>query len=70
VDLPQVLLNAELYGLVLAPKLKKGYPQNLGGQFATPEVNVVAFISNLGPICNPKMLKVGSKFFWALPPLV
>jgi len=27
VDLPQVLLNAELYGLVLARRLKKGYHQ-------------------------------------------
>jgi hypothetical protein len=27
VDLPQVLINAELYGLVLAPRLKKGYHQ-------------------------------------------
>ncbi len=35
-----------------------------------PEVNVLAFISNLGPICNPKMLKVGPKFFWALTPSV
>jgi hypothetical protein len=25
--LPQVLINAELYGLVLAPRLKKGYHQ-------------------------------------------
>jgi hypothetical protein len=26
-NLPQVLINAELYGLVLAPRLKKGYHQ-------------------------------------------
>jgi hypothetical protein len=26
-DLPQLLINAELYGLVLAPRLKKGYHQ-------------------------------------------
>jgi len=63
-DLPQVLINAELYGLVLAPRLKKGYHQILVGQFATPVVNFLAFISNLGPIRNPKMLKVGPKFFW------
>jgi hypothetical protein len=32
-----------------------------------PDVNVVAFISNLGPICNPKMLKVGPKVLhWIL----
>jgi hypothetical protein len=28
-----------------------------------PDINVLAFISNLGPICNPKMLKVDPKFF-------
>jgi hypothetical protein len=53
-------------------------PSNLGDQFATlggqfmfqhlnkyPDIiNVVAFISNLGPICNPKMLKVGPEFFF------
>jgi hypothetical protein len=54
----------------LAPRLKKEYPSNLGGQFATFGTNVPAFISNLGPICNPKMLKVGPKFFWALTPSV
>ncbi len=64
VNLPRVLINAELYGLVLAPRLKKGYPSNLRGQFATPGVNVLAFSSNLGPIRNPKILKVGPKFFW------
>jgi len=32
-------------------------------QFATLVVNVVAFISNLGPDKKPKMLKVGPKFF-------
>jgi hypothetical protein len=26
-NLPEVLTNAELYGLVLAPRLKKGYHQ-------------------------------------------
>jgi hypothetical protein len=26
-NLPQVLINAELYGLVLAPRLEKGYHQ-------------------------------------------
>jgi hypothetical protein len=43
---------------------------NLGGQFATPGANVPAFISILGPICNPKMLKVGPKFILALTPSV
>jgi hypothetical protein len=36
--------------------------------YSYPDVNVLAFISNLGPICNPKMLKVGPKIFrpWLL----
>jgi hypothetical protein len=66
-NLPQVLINAELYGVVLGTKAGKRIPSNLGGQNLQPlgpDVNVVAFISNLGPICNPKMLKVGPKFFW------
>jgi hypothetical protein len=34
----------------------------LGDQFANPlGANVLPFISNLGPICNQKMLKVGLK---------
>jgi hypothetical protein len=32
---PKLLLNAELYELVLAPKAGKRIPSNLGGQFAT-----------------------------------
>jgi len=48
----------------IGPKAEKRIPSNLGGQFATPGVNVLALISNLGPIPNPKMLKVGPKFFW------
>ncbi len=50
---PKLLINAELYGLVLAPKAEKRIPSNLGG-----------------PVCNPKMLKVGPKFFLALTPSV
>jgi hypothetical protein len=36
-NLPQVLKNAELYGLVLAPRLKQGIPSNLamGGTLST-----------------------------------
>jgi hypothetical protein len=33
---PKLPINAELYGLVLAPKLKKGYHQIWEAQFATP----------------------------------
>jgi hypothetical protein len=32
-------VNAELYGLVLDPRLRKRIPSNLGGQFATPGAN-------------------------------
>jgi len=49
---------------LIGPKAEKRIPTNLGGQFATVGANVPAFISNLGPICNPKMLKVGPKIFW------
>jgi hypothetical protein len=37
----------ELYGLVLAPRLKKRIPPNLGSQFATLDANVPAFINIL-----------------------
>jgi hypothetical protein len=47
------------------PNAEKRIPSHMGGQFVTPGVNVVVFISNLGPIRNPKMLKVGPKFFWS-----
>jgi hypothetical protein len=60
---PKLQINAELYGLVLAPRLKKRIPSNLGSQFATLGANVPAFISNLGPNDKPKMLKVGPEFF-------
>jgi hypothetical protein len=44
---PKLLINAELYGLVLGPRLKKRIPLNLGSQFATLGSNVPAFINNL-----------------------
>ncbi len=44
---PKLLINAELYGLVLAPRLKKEVSLNLGGQFATLGANVSAFINIL-----------------------
>jgi hypothetical protein len=47
----------------IGPKAEKRTPSNLGGQFATLVVNVLAFISNLGPSRNPTMLKVEPKFF-------
>jgi len=56
--------------MVLAPRLKKRIPSNLGSQFATLVANVVAFISNLGPDKNSKMLKLGPQVFSALTPSV
>jgi hypothetical protein len=44
---PKLLINAELCGLVLAPRLKKRIPSNLGGQFATLGANVPVFINIL-----------------------
>jgi hypothetical protein len=41
---PKLLVNAELYGLVLAPKTGK---KDLGNHFATLEANVPAFINIL-----------------------
>jgi hypothetical protein len=32
---PKLLMNAEIYGVVLAPRLKKRIPSILGSQFAT-----------------------------------
>jgi hypothetical protein len=60
---PKLQINAELYGLVLAPRLKKRIASTLGSQFATLGANVPAFISNLGPNDKPKMPKVGPEFF-------
>jgi len=40
-------MNAELYGVVLTPRLKRRIPSNLGGQFATLGANVPAFINIL-----------------------
>jgi hypothetical protein len=47
---PKLLINDELYGLVLAPRLKKRIPLNLGSQFATLGANVPAFINILKTI--------------------
>jgi hypothetical protein len=37
-NLAQVLINAELYGVVFAPKGQKKIPSHLGGQFATQKM--------------------------------
>jgi hypothetical protein len=43
-----LIINAELYSLVLVPRLKeRRIPLNLGSQFATLEANVPAFINIL-----------------------
>jgi len=44
---PKLLINAELYGLVLAPRLEKGYHQIWEANFATLGANVSAFINIL-----------------------
>jgi hypothetical protein len=78
---PKLLINVELYGLLLAPRLKKSKPSNLGSQFATLGADVPAFINILtsmfwhllitwGPNNKPKMLKVGPQVFPALTPSV
>jgi hypothetical protein len=62
-NLPKInFKKTELYGLVLAPRMEKGYYPIKGGQFATLGANVPAFISNLGKNNKQKMLKVGPKF--------
>jgi hypothetical protein len=43
----KLLINAELYGLVLASRLEKRIPLNLGSQFATLGANVPAFLMSL-----------------------
>jgi hypothetical protein len=49
---PKLLINAKLHGLVLVPRMKKGYHQIW-------EVDV----QPRGPNNNPKLIKVGPKFF-------
>ncbi len=56
--MPQVLINAELYGLVLAPKAEKRIPSNLGGQFATEKCSKLA-PSSFGP---DSLCKVGLSY--------
>jgi hypothetical protein len=48
---------------VLAPRLKKRIPSNLGSQFATLVANVVAFINKLGPEKKAKNAQNCPKFF-------
>jgi hypothetical protein len=47
---------------MLAPRLKKRIPSNLGSQFATLVANVVAFLNNLGPDKKQKTLRVAPSF--------
>jgi hypothetical protein len=42
----------------IGPKAEKRIPSSLGGQFATPAVNVLAFISNLGQFATQKCSKL------------
>jgi hypothetical protein len=52
---PKLLINAELYGLVLAPSLEKGY-------HGIWEAELQPFGFG-GPKNKPKMLKVGPQGF-------
>jgi len=52
----------ELYGLVLAPRLKKD-TNEFGEPICNLRANVPAFISNLRPNNKPEMLQFGPKFF-------
>jgi hypothetical protein len=64
-NVPQVLINAERFGLILAPRLKKRIPSKIWEANLQPLGPIFQhLLSNLGPICDPKMLKVGLKFFW------
>jgi len=54
----------KLHGLVLAPRLQKGYQRICEANLKALGANVLAFISKLGPPNNkPKMLKVGLQLF-------
>ncbi len=54
----------KLHGLVLAPRLQKGYQRICEANLKALGANVLAFISKLGPPNNkPKMLKVGPLLF-------
>jgi hypothetical protein len=66
----RLVINAEHYGLVFAPRLKKRIPSNLGGQFATlcgqcssiyyyPEVNVVATWGQFAKLALTPSVKEG-----------
>ncbi len=55
--------------LYLPQGCKKGYHQ-IWKANATLGANAPVLISNLGPICNSQMLKVGPEFFLASTPSV
>jgi hypothetical protein len=70
---PKLLINAEVLGLVLAPRLKKdtiefvkpicNHRRQYSNIYSYHDNNVLAFISNLGPNNKPKMLKIGPNLF-------
>jgi hypothetical protein len=49
-NLPQILINAELYGLVLAPRLKKGHHKIWEANLQPLGPNVPAFINFQAPM--------------------
>jgi hypothetical protein len=65
------LINAELYGLLLAPRLKKKDTMEFGKPICNnPLGRYLAFISNLRPNNKPKMFKIGPQVLSALTPSV
>jgi hypothetical protein len=60
---PKLLINAELYGLLLTPRLERGYHRLWEANLRPLGPMFSAFISNLGPNNKPKMLKGCPKDF-------
>jgi hypothetical protein len=61
---PKVLINAELYGLLLAPRLEKGYHRIWEANLQPFGANALAFISNLrGQTTIQKCSKLAWSFF-------
>jgi hypothetical protein len=62
---PKLLINAELYGLVLTPRLLKTKDTMEFGKATLSPLGPMFqhLLNNLGPNNKPKLLKVGPKFF-------
>jgi hypothetical protein len=62
-NLLQVVINAELYGLVLAPRLKKGYHQIWEADFQPLGLMFKHLLVTWGPFANKKCSKLAPSFF-------